>query len=217
MEKSIENMWKEGFKNSALVAPKVDDMYTKKSNHIIDKFTRMFKINLIAILVFAVGFTIYTFIVGIPITGILFFITLMTLVAVNKKLLNGLQKISKGDSSYEYLKNFNTWIDKQVTINERLSRFMYPSIFLAIILGLWFKDAEGSFLGQRLVDKIVEGFPNTTLLFGVPLIGIVAVLIVIIALALLGARIYRWDLNMIYGGVFKKLKMLLKDFEELRK
>jgi len=54
MEKSIENIWKEGFlKNDALVVPKINNLYDQKSIHIIDKFKRMFKINLIAIVFFA--------------------------------------------------------------------------------------------------------------------------------------------------------------------
>ena len=54
MEKSIENIWKEGFlKSDALVAPKINNLYNQKSIHIIDKFKRMFKINLIAIVAFS--------------------------------------------------------------------------------------------------------------------------------------------------------------------
>ena len=59
MEKSIESIWKEGFlKSDVLVAPKVNDIYNKKSEHIVDKFTRMFKTNLVVIVLcsfFVVG------------------------------------------------------------------------------------------------------------------------------------------------------------------
>ena len=84
MERSIENIWKEGFlKSDALVAPTINNLYTKKSIHIIDKFKRMFKINLIAIVAFSFIFLIASFFVGIPITGILFFMTLTVLVIIN--------------------------------------------------------------------------------------------------------------------------------------
>ena len=50
MEKSIETIWKEGFlKSDTLIAPKLNDLYNQKSKHVIDKFKRVFKINLIAI------------------------------------------------------------------------------------------------------------------------------------------------------------------------
>ena len=56
MENSIETIWKEGFlKNDALVAPKLNDLYNQKSLHLIDQLKRMFKINLMAILAFAIA------------------------------------------------------------------------------------------------------------------------------------------------------------------
>ena len=125
MEKSIENIWKEGFLESdALVVPKINDLYNQKSIHLIDKFKRMFKINLIAIVAFSFAFLVISFFVGIPIMGIIFFVTLSVLVYINKKLLNDLEKIDLGESSYKYLKVFNQWIKKQVTINKKISRFL---------------------------------------------------------------------------------------------
>ncbi|WP_271405612.1 hypothetical protein [Tenacibaculum soleae] len=216
MEKSIENIWKEGFlKKDALIAPKINNLYNQKSIHIIDKFKRMFKINLIAIIVFSSLFLIISFFIGIPLMGIIFFMALSILVVINKKLLNELEEINKGVSSYEYLKTFNSWINKQIRINEKIAAFLYPIIFMSFVIGFWFKDADGMFLGKRLVNEIVYGFPDIYLVFGVPLLGIVIVFIITIFLAVFGNRIYQWDLNLVYGRVFKKLKELLEEMERL--
>ena len=217
MERSIENIWKEGFlKSDALVAPKINNLYNQKSIHIIDKFKRMFKINLIAIAVFSFVFLIISFFVGIPITGVMFFITLSILVFINKKLLNGLEKIDLGISSYQYLKVFNQWVKKQVSINEKISKFLYPIIFISMILGFWFKDAQGMPLGERLVNEVLIGFPDIYLVYGIPLIGIVITLLITILLGFFGGQIYKWDLNIVYGRVFRKLKELMNDIESLR-
>ena len=217
MEKSIEDIWKEGFlKSDALVAPKLNDLYSQKSIHIIDRFKRMFRINLIAIVAFSILFLIVSYYVGIFITGIMFFVMLSVLVMINKHLLNGLEKIDKGLSSYQYLKAFNDWINEQITINERMSTFLYPTIFISLILGFWFKDAEGIPLGERLVSEILIGFPDITMIYGLPLIGIVISFLILGLLAFFGGRIYRWDLNIVYGRVFKKLNELLSDVETLR-
>ena len=217
MERSIENIWKEGFlKSDALVAPKINNLYNQKSIHIIDKFKRMFKINLIAIVVFSFVFLIVSFFVGIPITGVMFFITLSILVFINKKLLNGLEKIDLGISSYQYLKVFNQWVKKQVSINEKISKFLYPIIFISMILGFWFKDAQGMPLGERLVNEVLIGFPDIYLVYGIPLIGIVIALLITILLGFFGGQIYKWDLNIVYGRVFRKLKELMNDIESLR-
>jgi hypothetical protein len=176
----------------------------------------MFKINLIAIVAFSFAFLIVSFIIGIPITGIIFFVTLSVLVFINKKLLNDLEKIDIGISSYKYLKAFNQWINKQVSINKRFSRLFYPIIFMSLVLGFWFKDAKGMPLGERLVDEILIGFPETYLIFGIPLIGIVIVAVILVLLFLVGGRIYKWDLNIVYGRLFKKLEELMTDIESLR-
>ena len=216
MGKSIETIWKEGFlKSDALIAPPLNDLYNQKSIHIIDKFKRMFRINLIAIVAFSFIFLIISYFIGIPIMGAIFFVTLMVLVIINKKLLNGLDSIDKGDSSYQYLKEFNLWIKKQITINKRISTFLYPIIFMSFILGFWFKDAEGVFLGERFVHMIITRFPDTYLVFGIPLIGIVIVLLILSVLAVFGGRIYLWDLNIVYGRIFKKLEDLMTDIENL--
>ncbi len=74
MEKSIEDIWKEGFlKSDALVAPKINNLYNQKSIHVIDKFKRMFKINLIAIVAFSFIFLIVSYFVGIPLMGVIYF------------------------------------------------------------------------------------------------------------------------------------------------
>lgn len=85
-----------------------------------------------------------------------------------------------------------------------------------MILGFWFKDAEGIPLGERLVEEILFGFPDTYLIFGIPLIGIVIVLLILVLLAFFGGRIYKWDFNIVYGRVFRKLEELMTDIESLR-
>jgi len=217
MEKSIENIWKEGFlKNDALVAPKVNSLYTRKSIHIIDKFKRMFRINLAAIVIGAFVFLILSWFAGIPVMGAIFFVTLAVLVIINKRLLNGLEKIDKGVTSYEYLKAFNQWIKKQVAVNKKISSFVYPIIFMSLVLGFWFKDAEGILLGERLVDKLLLKFPDTPLMLGIPVTGIIGLVLVTGLLAFFGGKIYQWDLNLVYGKVLKKLDELLADLDRLR-
>ena len=217
MEKSIESIWKEGFlAKDALIAPKINELYSQKSIHIIDKFSRMFKINLIAIVAFTLIFLIVSFFIGIPIMGIIFFAALNILVIINYRLLKGLEKIDKGESSYVYLKSFNQWIKMQVRINEQISRLLYPVIFLSFIIGFWFKDAEGMNLGERLVNEIINSFPDIYLVFGIPLIAIVITVLILVLLVIFGGRIYKWDLNIVYGRVFKKLEELLADIESLK-
>lgn len=217
MEKSIETIWKEGFlKSDALVAPKLNDLYNQKSKHVIDKFKRMFKINLIAIVFFAFAMLVVTAFYGLPIIGISWFLILIALVVINKKLTNSLEKIDYHKNSYEYLMSFNKWLQEQLIINRKMARLYYPLFFLSIVVGFWFVDAEGINLGERLVGEVLYGFPDIYLVNGVPLIGIAFVLIIAGLLILFGGRIYNLDVKIVYGRIFKKIEELITDLEELR-
>jgi hypothetical protein len=217
MEKSIENIWKEGFlKSDALVAPKLNDLYNQKSKHVIDKFKRMFKINLIAIVVFAFIILAATTFNGLPIIGISWFLILIGLVVVNKKLTSSLEKIDYHKNSYEYLMSFNKWLQEQLAINRKMARLYYPLFFISVVVGFWFVDAEGVPLGQRLVGEVLYGFPDIYLVNGIPLLGIVLVVIIAGLLMLFGGRIYNLDVKIVYGRMFKKIKELITDLEELR-
>jgi len=210
MEKSIESIWKQGFLNSdALVAPKLNNLYNQKSIHVIDKFKRMFKINLIAIVVGSILFLGISF--WIPWMGIGFFLTLSVIVIVNRRLSRGLAKIDKSESSYHYIKAFDNWMKQQVSVNSLMARFYYPLFFLSILLGFWQQ------LGEAVTNKLVLNYPGIDLIFGVPLFLIIGVVLMMVLLSYFGARIYIWDLKVVYGGVLRKLDEIIADMEELRK
>lgn len=209
MEKSIEIIWKEGFlKSDALVAPKLNDLYNQKSMHLIDKFKRMFKINLNAIVMGSLLFLALSFSIGIPIMGVGFFLILSIIVVVNKRLSRGLAKIDKSESSYHYLRAFNDWVKKQASVNRKMARFYYPLFFLSLTFGFWYANFDGKQLGDELMNKLGLNYPESYLFFGV---GIIAVL-----LAYFGGKIYDFDFKFVYGHVQNKLEEIIADMEELR-
>ena len=211
MEKSIETIWKKGFlENDDLVAPKINNLYNQKSIHIIDKFKRMFKINLNALVVFSFVVLVAAFFVKIPVLGVLMFILLNVIVIVNKKLLKGLNTIDKNVSSYLYLKSFDVWMKEQISINMKMSRYIYPYIFLAMISGFWFSSDF-----QETLNRIF-GDHQFYLIYGMPVFWVLGILIIVILLAIFGGRIYKWDLNLVYGRILKKLNETITDMEELR-
>ena len=217
MEKSIETIWKEGFlKSDALIAPKLNNLYTQKSNHIIDKFTRMFKMNLILVVVGSFIMLGASFAFGIPYMGVPMFILMNVLVVLNKKLLNSLLKIDKSANSYDYLMSFDTWLKSQISTNKLFARFLYPTIFLSLVMGFWMKIENGQRIGEVLVKKLLITYPDLHLLNGVPLIGIIGALLIAGMLVLVGGRIYEWDLKIVYGRVLRKLDEIIADIQELR-
>lgn len=217
MEKSIERIWKEGFlENNALVAPKLNNLYTKKSMYIVDKFKRMFKINLIAIIVFAFIVLPMSFVTNIPFMGIPMFFLFIAIVMINRRLGIGLEKIDNSLNSYQYLCSFDLWINELIMLNTKLSRYLYPYVFLSLIAGFWFGSIGGDIPGEKFVNSLVIDYPNIYMIFGLPLIGILGVIFIVGLLAFFGGMIGKWDLNLVYAGIIKKLKGLLAEMEELR-
>jgi hypothetical protein len=211
MEKSIESIWKQGFLDKdAMVAPKLNNLYNQKSIHIIDKFKRMFKINLNALVVFSFVVLIVSFFVKIPVMGVLMFILFNVMVLVNKKLFKGLNTIDKNVSSYQYLKSFDNWMKEQVSVNMKMSRYIYPYIFLAMVSGFWFSSPF-----RETINRVFGNY-QPYMLYGIPVFWVFAMLIIVVLLAIFGGRIYKWDLNIVYGRVLRKLDELLSDMEDLR-
>jgi hypothetical protein len=212
MEKSIESIWKEGFlQKNAMVAPKLNNLYNKKSIHIIDKFKRMFKINLNALVIFSFVLLPVSFFVKIPVMGVMMFILFNVIVIVNKRLLKGLDKIDKNVSSYQYLKSFDTWMQEQIAIGVKMSGYIYPYIFIAMVAGFWFSSDF-----RETLNRILGNY-QPDMIYGLPIYWMAAMLVIITLLAIFGGRIYKLDLNIVYGGILKKLAELISDMEDLQK
>lgn len=208
MEKTIETIWKEGFlKPDALVAPKLNNLYDQKSKHIIDKFKRMFKINLIAIVIGSLIVLAVSFMVGIPVMGVMLFFIANTIVIINGKLQKGLLKIDLNVSCYQYIKTFDNWMNEQLAVNSRMAKFYYPLIFLSLVLGFWFSDN---------IKWIIEQPNQIYFVNGIPVFWLLGVLIVSGILFYFGGRIYKWDLNIVYGRILNKLDEMLSDMDKLR-
>ena len=216
MGKSIESIWKKGFDDKdALHAPRINDLYNRKSIHLIDRFKRMFKINFIAVTLGAVFLLLVSYLVGILYMGLGFMLIAMSILFINYKQSKHLEKIDNSLDSYRYLKSFDTWLREMVGLNIKMARIYYPLFFLSIFVGFWFKEENGQLLGQLFTEQLLTEFPDLTLLFGMPLVLLVALVCVLTLLFVVGGKIYIWDLGIIYKKLLVKLDLMLTDMEDL--
>jgi hypothetical protein len=213
MRKTIEATWREGFLNpDALVAPKVNDLYTRKSTHIVDRIQRMQRINEIAILVGAPIAWAFLSAVGIPYTGAIMCTAWVGLIVVRRQFPH----ITKFDAtvgvdSYHYLKAFQRWLKNRLAWGRRFQGHLYAVTFLALAIGI-----GASAGGQVLIRTIVENFPDVRLVNGVPLVLIVVVVAMTIVVDLFGGLIFDFDVKTGYRRVFEKLDQMVAEMEELR-
>ena len=133
------------------------------------------------------------------------------IVIMNRKLRKQLEKIETSLNSYQYLSSFDMWVKNLISVNTKLCKYFYPYSFLSVIIGFWFGSIGGNIPGEEAVNKLILDYPNTYLVFGLPLLGILGVILVVCVLAFFGVRIGKWDLNLVYGGLLKKLEVLCDD------
>jgi hypothetical protein len=213
MTKSIEAMWKEGFVNEAhLTAPKVNDLYNRKSENIVDKLQNMFAINIKAIMAGSVIVLIMMSLVGAPFLGLYICCLLIPIIIIAKKELKKTVNLSKGQSSYDYLISFNNWLKSSIETYSSYYKIFCPLFFFGMAT-----QAIVSKTGGKLIALLVETFPTDTFILGQPYYVIAALAIITLIAAKYADALYRLDLNIVYGRQFKKLDELIADMEELRK
>ena len=212
MRKTIEATWREGFLNpDALVAPKVNDLYTRKSRHIVDRIQRMLRINEIAIVIGAPIMWVFLSAVGIPYTGAILWTAFMGLLVIRRLYIAKFDAPDNSLDSYHYLKAFHGWLKDRMARSKRVQRHLYAVTFLALAIGI---GASAS--GQLLIRLIVESNPDVSVVNGVPLVLIAGVVAMAIVVDLLGGVIFDFDVNTVYRSVFRKLDEMVAEMEELR-
>ena len=213
MRKTIEATWREGFLDAnALVAPKVNDLYTRKSTHIVARIQRMQRINEIAIVIGApIAWALYAAL-GMPYGAAILCAAWVGLIVVRRQFPH----IARFDApvsvdSYHYLKAFQQWLTNRLAWGRRVQRHLYAVSFIAVAIGM-----GESAVGQALIRTIVENYPGLRLVNGVPLVLIVVVAAMAIVVDLCGGVIFDFDLNTVYRHVFRKLDEMVAEMEELR-
>ena len=211
MKKTIEATWRDGFLNpNALVAPKVNDLYTRKSTHLVERIQRMLHINQIAIVIGSIVVWPLLSLAGFPYTGAIMCVSWSGLVFVRRLLIAKFVPPDSSLDSYHYLKAFQTWLKNRMARSRSLQRHLYAITFIAFAIG-----TVASKGGQKFIQTLVEHNPDIWLINGVPVAIIAVVAVVTIVLELLGGVIFDRDIRM-YRPVFSKLDEMVAEMEELR-
>jgi len=211
MRKTIEATWREGFLHpDALVAPQVNDLYTRKSTHIVERIQRLLHINQIAIVIGSLIMWALLSAAGLPYTGAIMCVSWSGLVFIRRLVIAKFVAPDSSLDSYHYLKAFQTWLKNRMARSRSLQRHLYPITFIALAIGI--VASKG---GQQFVHTIVEHNPGIWLISGVPVAIIAIVVVITIVLELLGGVIFDHDVRA-YRRIFRKLDEMVAEMEELR-
>ena len=212
MKNSIEVIWKEGFLNEkSLVAPKINDLYNQKSKDLVDKMKRMYRNNLIAIVSMAIVFTIMYYFLDVIWQGVATSILLLLTAWYSKRQKRSFKTLDHGATSLDYLKSFDRWLKDALSGGEKILRFTYPLYFLIAMSTIWSAWNKGV-----LTSKLYQKFPDVIFIGSVPLFALIIVGVATLLMFYFSGRIYRWDVGLIYGRVFRKLEETIAEMEKLK-
>ncbi len=213
MKNSIETMWKEGFLNEkSLIVPKINNLYSQKSKYLVDKIKRMFKINIIAIILVALLLPVIYYLIDAIWQGVGISILLLCTAWYSKKQMKSIKALNQGATSYDYLISFDQWLKNTLLKNENVLRFSYPLYFLIVmstILSAWSKQ-------EKLTTKFSQKFPDLVFIGDIPLFALIITVIGTLMMFFFSRKIYRWDVRLVYGRIFKKLEETIYEMEKLK-
>ena len=213
MDNSIEVIWKEGFLNEkSLVAPKINDLYNQRSKHLVDKMKRMYNINLIALFAMAIVFPIWYYFLGVVWQGAATAILFLLVAWYSIRQKRSIKTLDHGATSLDYLKAFDRLLKDALSRSEKILRFTYPLYFLIGVSTVWsaWNKSEKPILNMR------QEFPDSIFIGNVPLFVWIIVGVVTILMFYVSGRIYRWDVSLIYGRIFRKLEETIAEMEKLK-
>lgn len=201
MEKSIENIWNEGFlKNESLLAPKISSLYNQKSKLLLERFKRTYQVDNKSLIPLAVIVGIGTAFWGQILLGLYLMFLFLSLYFINKKLLNDLEKIQITSSSYNYLMEYRKIINSIINFYTKLIALGTP---IAGLIGYWlyFRNTE---IYRELLEKDFWMVTGIILAIG-------------IGLSLIGLISYKLTSELVYGKYIRKLDDIIHDMQELAK
>ncbi|MES2848992.1 MAG: hypothetical protein V4685_08050 [Bacteroidota bacterium] len=212
MKNSIEAIWKEGFLNEkSLVAPKINSLYNQKSMHLVDKIKRMFMVNLIIIVITAIVFPVIYYFLDATRQGTAASVLLLLTAWYNKRQIDNIKTLDQGATSLDYLKSLDCWLKQVLLKSEKIARFSYPLYILIAMSTIW-----SAWNKQGLTMKIHQKFPDLIFIDNIPLFALITAGVTIVLMFCFSGKIYKWEVRLMYGRVFGKLKETIAEMEKLR-
>lgn len=200
MENSIETIWTKGFlKEEALVVPRINNLYQKKSKLLIEELKRTYRTDNKSIIPLAILTVVGFSIAGHVLVGFYVMTLMMGMYFLNRTKLVALERISIETTTYEYLLKYREMILQLKSFYTRLLGLGLP---IAGLLG-YFLFFRNSVILRDLLQ--LEEVYIVGILLGLSLI-----------LSALGILVYRLSLRLMYGKFLVKLEDMIADMKELR-
>jgi len=178
MNKSIENIWKEGFTNKDMVIPKINDFYNKKSISLIEKVINTFKKEVAFLIPLGVCFFLYNIWLdndNAVFWGAMSALPCLVWYYLGKRQIKSIEDIDYKASSYQYLVAIREKLERIKRFNKRLVLSSVPITLLPMLIYTYYNQ-RGKSIGEIFG---VEGLnlPTATIFLIIPIFTLVAILL----------------------------------------
>ena len=150
MNKTIENIWKEGFTNKDMVIPKINDFYNKKSISLVDKVINTFKKEVTFLIPLGVCFFLYNIWLdndNAAFWGAVSALPCLVWYYLGKRQIKSIEDIDYKASSYQYLVSIKEKLERIKRFNKRLILSSVPISLLPMLIYTYYNQ-RGKSIGE---------------------------------------------------------------------
>ena len=178
MEKSIEQIWKNGFLNEDLLIPKIESFYNQKSISLVESIINKFKKKVLLLIPLGILVFISNIILdndNAIFWGVISSFPCFGWFLLGKKQLKAIKEIDYKSNSYDYLVSIQEKMNQIRSFNKRLIITCVPLGFLPMLIYTYFNN-QGKTIGEIFgVDGL--NYPTIAIFLLIPIVTIIAVLI----------------------------------------
>lgn len=209
--KTIEDIWQKGFSSDPeTLVPKLNQMYHKKGQNLVEKLKRMYLWNVRLLYIFAPLGALLLSLAGLPILGIGAGLLVLWIAVEARNPLREILALDTSDSVYTYITEFQRWYKRVVKRFTRVYRVFYPGFFVVGMVQMTQTE-----MGNKILSAITEKAPDAFSILGYHWAIWVLWLVGTAGLALAGGALFRLDMKMVYGTTQQRIDDLEADLAAL--
>ena len=202
MDKSIEEIWSEGFQDEKyLIPPVINDLYNKKSILTVDKLKSVSKKDNWSIIPLSIITLIFFIIKSKLLFGLYISALMLSLFFLNRKKLKFLYTINTSQSCFQYLGKLQEMIKNNVKSTTRLLGIGLPFFgYVGLCIFIFESNMENFILETYSLKQLL--IKSIILLMSLSVIGIIS---------------FRLTNYLVYGRLIKKIDEMINELDLLKK